>query len=247
MQRVSNHGLWGRIEAFFGLVYPQPFTFFDDLHFDDLERFGVGLHQFSWVLWQVERLVKIQVKIRENALFVYIVCLQSSAVCLWFSAFVYLLEMFVYEIQLFVYKLQLYVYSACLRTSVVCLHSSAVYLHCKLFVYIAQLFIYNFRLFGLCLLCLLPSTGPSWWPAISALPFAIWYLKRLYKVPTGNSGLYEPTEIRQRLFLRFSIRETIAFLVFHSLAFFGLLFALAATLSLTEEVPWWKTRQNGEV
>ena len=117
------------------------------------------------------------------------------------------------------------------------MRSSAVCLHIKLFVY-------NFRLFGLCLLCLLPSTGPSWWPAISALPFAIWYLKRLYKVPTGNSGLYEPTEIRQRLFLRFSIRETIAFLVFHSLAFFGLLFALAATLSLTEEVPWWKIRQK---
>ena len=96
------------------------------------------------------------------------------------------------------------------------------------------------RLFGLCSLCLLPSTGPIWLPAFLALPFAIWYLRRLYKVPPGNSGLYEPTEIRQRLFLRFSIRETIAFLVFHSLAFFGLLFALAATLSLTEEVPWWK-------
>ena len=97
----------------------------------------------------------------------------------------------------------------------------------------------NPRLVGLCLLCLLPSTGPSWLPALSALPFAIWYLRRLYKVPQGNSGLYEPTEIRQRPYLRFSIRETIAFLVFHSLAFFGLLFALAATLSLTEEVPWW--------
>ena len=92
------------------------------------------------------------------------------------------------------------------------------------------------RLFGLCLLCILPATGPSWIPALLAWPFGLWYTRRLYKVPPGNSGLYEPTEIRQRPLLRFSIRETIAFLVFHSLAFFGLLFALVATLSLTEEV-----------
>merc|ERR1711963_1281018 len=68
------------------------------------------------------------------------------------------------------------------------------------------------RLVGLCILCVLPSYGPFWIPPFLALPFAAWYLRRLYKVPQGNSGLYEPTEIRQRRLLRYSVRETVVFL-----------------------------------
>jgi len=95
------------------------------------------------------------------------------------------------------------------------------------------------RLLGLILLCILPCSGPSWLPAILALPFMIWYFRRLWKVPVGNSGIYEPTEIRLRHFLRQSIAETIIYDVFHSVAFFGLLGALVNKLaSGAEEVPW---------
>lgn len=95
------------------------------------------------------------------------------------------------------------------------------------------------RLFGLILLCLLPASGPTWLPPVLALPFMFWYLRKILKVPQGNSGLYEPTEIRLRILLRQSIKETIAYQVFHSVAFFGLLFSLVSRLAYgTEEVPW---------
>ena len=95
------------------------------------------------------------------------------------------------------------------------------------------------RLCGLILLCVLPGSGPTWIPAFVALPFMIWYFRRLYLVPKGNSGIYEPTEIRLRPFLRQSMNESICYLVFHSAAFLGLLGLLASRLSSgTEEVPW---------
>ena len=98
---------------------------------------------------------------------------------------------------------------------------------------------YEFSKKGLIFLCLLPCSGPSWIPALLALPFMIWYFRRFYKVPQGNSGLYEPTEIRLRNLLRQSIKETIVYQVFHSVAFFGLLFSLVARLAYgAEEVPW---------
>lgn len=94
------------------------------------------------------------------------------------------------------------------------------------------------RLVGLCILCLLPASGPTWFPAILALPFAFWHLRRILKVPQGNSGIFEPTEIRLRPSLRQSLRETIIFAVFHTLAFFALLFLLVARLAYgAEEVP----------
>ena len=95
------------------------------------------------------------------------------------------------------------------------------------------------RLLGLILLCILPASGPSWIPALVCLPFMSWYFRRLWKVPQGNSGIYDPTEIRTRLLLKQSIRETIVYEVFHSLAFFGLLGTLITRLANgAEEVPW---------
>ena len=95
------------------------------------------------------------------------------------------------------------------------------------------------RLLGLVTLCLLPSTGPSWLPALLALPFMCWYFRRFWKIPIGNSGLFEPTEVRLRPLLKQSMQETIVYLVFHSLAFFGFLFSLVSRLAYgAEEVPW---------
>ncbi len=95
------------------------------------------------------------------------------------------------------------------------------------------------RSIGLIVLCLLPSSGPSWIVPLFSLPFSAWYLWRCWKVPQGNSGLYEPTEIRQRFQLRQSIKETIVYQVFHSVTFFLLLFSLVSRLAYgTEEVPW---------
>lgn len=95
------------------------------------------------------------------------------------------------------------------------------------------------RLGGLFLLCILPSSGPSWIFTVFSIPFASWYLAKVRTVPQGNSGLYEPTEIRLRPLLRQSIKETIVFEVFHSVAFFCLLFTLVSRLAYgTEEVPW---------
>jgi len=98
------------------------------------------------------------------------------------------------------------------------------------------------RLFGLLFLCVLPCSGPSWIPPFLALPFMFWYFRRFWKIPQGNSGLYEPTEIRLRHLLRHSIRETIVYQVFHSVAFFGLLFSLVSRLAYGQgegvELPW---------
>ena len=95
---------------------------------------------------------------------------------------------------------------------------------------------------GLLFLCVLPCSGPSWIPPFLALPFMFWYFRRFWKIPQGNSGLYEPTEIRLRHLLRHSIRETIVYQVFHSVAFFGLLFSLVSRLAYGQgegvELPW---------
>ena len=95
------------------------------------------------------------------------------------------------------------------------------------------------RLVGLIFLCLLPASGPTWIPALLAFPFMAWYFRRLWKVPIGNSGLYEPTEIRLRHLLRQSIQENVVYTVFHSLAFFCLMGLLINKLIIgAEEVPF---------
>ncbi len=95
------------------------------------------------------------------------------------------------------------------------------------------------RLFGLVLACFLPASGPQWLPAILVVPFAAWFGFRVHKIPQGNSGYYEPTEIRQRQLLRKSIRETVLYGIFHTIAFFTLLFLLVSRLAYgAEEVPW---------
>ena len=64
------------------------------------------------------------------------------------------------------------------------------------------------------------------------------YLKRWF-VLSGNSGLYEPTEIRMTFLLRKSIKENIVYSVFHSLAFFVLMGLLINRLvNGAEEVPF---------
>ena len=81
------------------------------------------------------------------------------------------------------------------------------------------------------------------------LPRAVWkmifflfivrYFRRLWKVPIGNSGLYEPTEIRLRHLLKQSITENVVYTVFHILAFFGLMGLLINRLvNGAEEVPF---------
>ena len=65
------------------------------------------------------------------------------------------------------------------------------------------------------------------------------YFRRLWKVPIGNSGLYEPTEIRLRHLLKQSITENVVYTVFHILAFFGLMGLLISRLvNGAEEVPF---------
>ena len=69
--------------------------------------------------------------------------------------------------------------------------------------------------------------------------FIFRYFRRLWKVPIGNSGLYEPTEIRLRHLLKQSITENVVYTVFHILAFFGLMGLLINRLvNGAEEVPF---------
>lgn len=66
---------------------------------------------------------------------------------------------------------------------------------------------------------LLLITG-HWWLLLSNVPAIWWQIKELYKLPIGNMGLYDPTEIHNRGMIRKHLRDCMIFLGFYLVLFF---------------------------
>merc|ERR1711874_528348 len=85
----------------------------------------------------------------------------------------------------------------------------------------------------------------SWLLSMVSFPFTLSLLYSLYKVPAGNSGLYEPTEIHIRDILRSNIKWSLGFMAYHMTSFFLFMYLLVNTLTAnsessvaSKEVPW---------
>jgi len=85
----------------------------------------------------------------------------------------------------------------------------------------------------------------SIWLFLFSLPSTLWLAYRSFKIPSGNSGLYDPTEVHTRSNLRASIKESLAYMGFHMLSFFIYMWLLISSLTSNQinpiapqEMPW---------
>lgn len=86
----------------------------------------------------------------------------------------------------------------------------------------------------------------SWLLFVSSLPASSWLIFKRVKIPSGNSGLYDPTEIHIKHNLRNAITESLGFMGFHMASFFVLMWMLVGQVDqdkgtpspVQKEVPW---------
>jgi len=85
----------------------------------------------------------------------------------------------------------------------------------------------------------------SLWLLLLSLPSTLWLAYRSLKIPSGNSGLYDPTEVHVRSNLRASIKESLAYMGYHMLSFFIYMWLLVGSLTnnqinpiAPQEMPW---------
>lgn len=85
----------------------------------------------------------------------------------------------------------------------------------------------------------------SWLLSFMSFPFTSWLVYNALKVPSGNSGLFDPTEIHIRQNLRTAIKWSLVFMAYHMISFFLYMYLLVNTLTADQdgsvapkEVPW---------
>lgn len=85
----------------------------------------------------------------------------------------------------------------------------------------------------------------SLWLLLLSLPSTLWLAYRSLRIPSGNSGLYDPTEVHIRSNLRASIKESLAYMGYHMFSFFIYMWLLVSSLTKNEispiapqEMPW---------
>lgn len=86
------------------------------------------------------------------------------------------------------------------------------------------------KLFAHIFLTLLLLLNGSWILVICNLPMTIWLLYDILKVPQGNIGLYDPTEIHNRGQLSKYMRNCLICIVFYLIFFFVYLYCLMISL-----------------
>lgn len=69
-----------------------------------------------------------------------------------------------------------------------------------------------------------------WFILLLNLPIAAWNLYRYFSVPSGNVGVFDPTEIHNRGLLKTHMKEAMIKLGFHLLCFFIYLYSMILAL-----------------
>uniref|UniRef100_A0A8C4WZX0 Cornichon family AMPA receptor auxiliary protein 4 n=1 Tax=Eptatretus burgeri TaxID=7764 RepID=A0A8C4WZX0_EPTBU len=65
-----------------------------------------------------------------------------------------------------------------------------------------------------------------WLVFLLNVPLAAWNICKYFSIPSGNVGLYDPTEIHNRGKLKFCMKEAMAKLGYHLLLFFIYLYSM---------------------
>ncbi|CAH0561060.1 unnamed protein product [Brassicogethes aeneus] len=76
------------------------------------------------------------------------------------------------------------------------------------------------------------------------VPMSCWMVYELLKVPTGNMGVYDPTEIHNRGLLKRHMRDCMIYLGYYLLFFFIYLYCMILSLLKGDPI---KRHQEGEI
>lgn len=66
---------------------------------------------------------------------------------------------------------------------------------------------------------LLLCTG-HWYLLITNLPVVVWQIREVYRLPPGNMGIYDPTEIHNRGMVKKHLKDCMVYLGFFLILFF---------------------------
>ncbi|XP_039974770.1 protein cornichon homolog 4 isoform X2 [Xiphias gladius] len=83
---------------------------------------------------------------------------------------------------------------------------------------------------GQCLSTMLMLVSMHWFIFLLNLPVAAWNIYRHVKVPMGNMGVFDPTEIHNRGQLKSHMKEAMIKLGYHLLCFFIYLYSMILAL-----------------
>uniref|UniRef100_A0AAQ4PV73 Cornichon family member 4 n=2 Tax=Gasterosteus aculeatus TaxID=69293 RepID=A0AAQ4PV73_GASAC len=83
---------------------------------------------------------------------------------------------------------------------------------------------------GQCLSTMLMLVSMHWFTFFLNLPVAAWNIYRYVKVPLGNMGVFDPTEIHNRGQLKSHMKEAMIKLGYHLLCFFIYLYSMILAL-----------------
>ncbi|KAJ6645905.1 Protein cornichon like 4 [Pseudolycoriella hygida] len=65
-----------------------------------------------------------------------------------------------------------------------------------------------------------------WWLLLCNLPGVVWQIQEIYKMPRGNMGIYDPTEIHNRGMVKVHLRNCLIFLAFYLIMFFVYMYCM---------------------
>uniref|UniRef100_A0A3Q2NUA8 Cornichon family member 4 n=1 Tax=Fundulus heteroclitus TaxID=8078 RepID=A0A3Q2NUA8_FUNHE len=83
---------------------------------------------------------------------------------------------------------------------------------------------------GQCLSMMLMLVSMHWFIFVLNMPVAAWNIYRYVKIPMGNMGVFDPTEIHNRGLLKSYMKEAMIKLGYHLLCFFIYLYSLILAL-----------------
>nr|XP_020470476.1 protein cornichon homolog 4 isoform X2 [Monopterus albus] len=106
---------------------------------------------------------------------------------------------------------------------IACLGKSSIRMHCGRKWVIPEMV-------GQCLSTMLMLVSMHWFIFLLNLPVAAWNFYRHIKVPMGNTGVFDPTEIHNRGQLKSHMKEAMIKLGYHLLCFFIYLYSMILAL-----------------
>lgn len=95
---------------------------------------------------------------------------------------------------------------------------------------------------GQCLSMMLMLVSFHWFIFLLNIPAAAWNIYRYVKIPMGNMGVFDPTEIHNRGLLKSYMKEAMIKLGYHLLCFFIYLYSMILAL-----INDWSRLQSGHL
>ncbi|XP_047212103.1 protein cornichon homolog 4 isoform X3 [Girardinichthys multiradiatus] len=83
---------------------------------------------------------------------------------------------------------------------------------------------------GQCLSMMLMLVSMHWFIFLLNMPVAAWNIYRYMRIPMGNMGVFDPTEIHNRGLLKSYMKEAMIKLGYHLLCFFIYLYSMILAL-----------------